>query len=276
MTAETTGRYLWRGLALTALCLAPEPAEAQPHRLAPGSREEMREFSTDRPDATESPYSVAPGHAQIETGIVSGHISYDGRWQGEELMETNARLGLTTFADLHVVLSTFEESLVANGVHASGMGDTMLRLKLNLCGNDGGEVAIGILPFATLPTGSGGVTVAQTQYGLAIPMAFRLPEGFGLAVMFEADVVSAQSGPYHAELLETMSLGHALIGPLGGFVEITNNIVLGTSLDAQGTFDAGLTLGLDDVVQLDAGFNLRTWGHGSEDVRLFVGATMRQ
>ncbi|MBX7192499.1 MAG: transporter [Sandaracinaceae bacterium] len=262
---------------LTALCWAPSEAEAQFHWLFdPTPREEMRELSTDRPDTTESAYSVDPGHTQIETEILSGELGYDGRWRGETLMETNAKLGLTPFADLQVVFTTFEEGVDVDGNHEGGMGDTAMRLKINLFGNDGGDVAIALLPFVTLPTGHGSVTAGQAQYGLAIPVAVGLPEGFGLSFQLEGDLVSDVSGPYHGELLTTVSVGHELVGPLAAFVELTNNVVFDSVVEAQGTVNGGLTLGFDDAIQLDAGLNLRTWGNAPSDVRLFLGATVRQ
>lgn len=259
------------------VCLVPSVSEAQYRWLFdPTPREEMRELSTDRPDTTESPMSVDAGHLQVETDLFSGYLRYDGSWSGETLMEINAKVGLTPFADLQVVFSTFEDHIDQSGNHASGMGDTTLRLKMNLVGNDGGDVAIGLLPMVTIPTGDGGVTVEQAQFGVAIPMGFALPEGFDLGAMLELDAVYEGGGAYHAEFLSTLTAGHEIFGPLSAFVEITNNVVFEQVIDSQGTVNGGLLLGFDDAVQFDLGVNLRTWGNADEDLRIFAGATVRQ
>ena len=45
------------------------PDKAKYHLLNPTPREQMREMSTDRPDKTESPYTVDAGHFQIESDL---------------------------------------------------------------------------------------------------------------------------------------------------------------------------------------------------------------
>jgi Putative MetA-pathway of phenol degradation len=264
-------------LTCAAALLLPTRAHAQYRWLFdPVPRAEMRELSTDRPDTTESPMSVDAGHLQVETDLFSGYLRYDGRWAGESLMGINAKVGLTPFADLQVVFSTFEDHIDQDGAHTSGMGDTILRLKLNLVGNDGGDVAIGLLPMVTLPTGDGGVSAEQAEFGLAIPMGFALPENFDLGAMVEIDAVHDGGGAYHAEFLATLTAGHELFGPLSAFVEVTNTVVFEQVVDAQGTVNGGLVLGFDDAVQLDLGVNVRTWGNADEDLRMFLGATVRQ
>ncbi len=40
------------------------------HLFDPIPSSQMRSLSTDRPDKTESPYSVAAGHVQVETDLI--------------------------------------------------------------------------------------------------------------------------------------------------------------------------------------------------------------
>src|SRR5688500_9877451 len=71
----------------------------------PTPREQMRELSTDRPDITESPYSVDAGHVQVEADLLS--YSYD-RYNPSRTDETvegwsaataNLKVGLNNLAD---------------------------------------------------------------------------------------------------------------------------------------------------------------------------------
>ena len=68
-----------RSLAFIALTLIPGLALADEltradksafHLFNPTPKELMREFATDRPDKTESAYSVDAGHFQFETDIL--------------------------------------------------------------------------------------------------------------------------------------------------------------------------------------------------------------
>src|SRR5688572_31905736 len=73
----------------------------------------MREMSTDRPDKTESPYTVDAGHVQVEMDVVT--YSYD-RYNPERADQrvqtlgvgiTNWKLGLTNDIDFQLVTESF-------------------------------------------------------------------------------------------------------------------------------------------------------------------------
>ena len=54
------------------ICLVPGDAnKSQYHLFNPTPTGLMRELSTDRPDKTESPYTVDAGHLQIEVDLLS-------------------------------------------------------------------------------------------------------------------------------------------------------------------------------------------------------------
>jgi hypothetical protein len=60
----------------------------------------MREFDPDRPDVTDSPFTVDAGHIQFETGLFSYALSRADQ-QGVvteefDIADTNIRLGLTS------------------------------------------------------------------------------------------------------------------------------------------------------------------------------------
>jgi hypothetical protein len=59
---------------------------------------ELRPLSTDRPDTTESPYTVDAGHYQFEMEI--GNWTIDGSEREFSLGELNAKIGLDASTDL--------------------------------------------------------------------------------------------------------------------------------------------------------------------------------
>ena len=69
----------------------------------------MRELSTDRPDQTESPYTVDAGHVQVELDLVN--YTYD-RAAGSTtetltIAPLNAKLGLLNNVDLQFVVDSY-------------------------------------------------------------------------------------------------------------------------------------------------------------------------
>src|SRR5690349_12131277 len=90
---------------------AAEAADkSQYHLFNPTPRDLMREMSADRPDKTESAYTVDSGHFQIESDLVvyahdhdtanRANISGDA-WS---FVTLNLKAGLCNFSDLQVVL----------------------------------------------------------------------------------------------------------------------------------------------------------------------------
>src|SRR5687767_14556340 len=70
-------KHFFKGLfiagagAVSAAAADVEPDKSGYHLFKPTPRELMREMSTDRPDKTESAYTVDAGHFQLEMDVVS-------------------------------------------------------------------------------------------------------------------------------------------------------------------------------------------------------------
>src|SRR3954465_11552153 len=73
----------------------------------------MRELNTDRPDKTESPYTVDAGHVQVEMDLAS--YSYDRnnpqhearRVQRLDILNTNFKIGLLNNLDFQLISENF-------------------------------------------------------------------------------------------------------------------------------------------------------------------------
>ena len=261
---------LFSGASWIALLALAAPAHAQ-----------KRELSTDRPDQTESPYSVDAGHVQVESELVSHAVTHEAGVTVREthLMNMNVRVGLTERVDAQLVLLPFvmvrTEDSAGSSSSVEGFGDTAVRAKINLIGNDSGDFALGLLPFVTLPTASEeALRVPRVEYGLAVPMGFALPADFALGVMEQVDLVAGERNDYVVELTQTITIGRALVGDLGAFTELASSLSFEGGTDASLELHGGLTYGATDDIQLDAGVFGTLLGQG-EDVRGFLGLTVR-
>ena len=91
---------------------------------------ELRPLSTDRPDTTESPYTVDAGHFQFEMEIAAW--AKDGRERELTLGELNAKVGLDKATDLQVVLPLYGHGCLHGRVHRAGAGAAVFRVAV-LC-----------------------------------------------------------------------------------------------------------------------------------------------
>src|SRR5690242_2970613 len=84
---------------LLCLALGPAPAAA-----------ELRQLQPDRPDKTEGPYTLDPGHVQLEMDLVSWHREQGqfSRSTGIQLGDFMLKCGLTPYADLEVAFDPFD------------------------------------------------------------------------------------------------------------------------------------------------------------------------
>ena len=274
-------------LALPLLASAAGTVEekAQYHLFNPVPKEKMRDFVTDRPDRTESPISVDAGHFQIETDLVvmtSNTETAGGqevKTTGTSWMLSNVKFGLTRDIDFQVVIAPVNSvKAEVNGTevaNTSGFGDTTLRLKVNLMGNDEGDFALGVMPFVTLPTNSDGLGHKKYEGGFWVPFGYSLADEWGLGGMFQYNRAKNESDDdFHNEYVTSLTVGHPIVGELSGYGEFWNQFSTETDSKWQATVDFGLTYMLIPDVQLDAGVNIGVT-EATDDLNPFIGFSAR-
>jgi hypothetical protein len=148
-------------------------------------------------------------------------------------------------------------------------------LKINLWGNDGGQTAFALMPFVKFPTASDQLGNDAVEGGVILPLAVQLPGGWGLGLMSECDFLrNDESSSYHSTFIHSITLGHDLFGKLGGYFEFFSEVSRARGSPWVGTVDLGLSYGLTENSQLDAGVNLGVTD-SADDVNPFAGITVR-
>jgi len=257
------------------------PDKSGYHLFNPTPRAFMREMSTDRPDQTESPYTVDAGHVQVEMDFVnftSDRHSPDGvRTETWNVAPVNLKIGLHNRVDLQVIFDNYldvrtRESGVTG--RASGFGDITARLKINLWGNDGGPTALAIMPFVKLPLDASNLRNGRTEGGIIVPLAVALPGGWGMGLMTEVDFVSDGDDGHDIEWLNSITFSRDLTTQLAFYVELVAVVGTAPGFDWQAQADTGLTFAVSDNVQLDCGCNFGLT-RPAPDFQPFAGLTVR-
>ena len=240
------------------------------HLFNPVPKDQMRELSTDRPDRTESPYSVDPGHFQFEIDLVNSTL--DGGTTSTNFASFNAKAGLTDSMDFQILFSPVS-NLAVSGNSSFGVGDLTLRLKKNIFGNDEGDTAFGIMPYITLPTQSEVLGASSTILGASIPFAYPLPAGFSGGLMLEPTYDLTGAGEFNDKFAfaSMITFGHDIAGDVGGYIEFYNEL---SASPWVATLDLGLTWGMTPDLQWDLGANIGVT-EATEDLNWFAGVSFR-
>lgn len=251
----------------------------------PVPAELLRDLSTDRPDQTESPYTVDAGHFQLEMDFVALALDRDKSQGGDvrtrdvSVAPVNLKVGLTNRLDLQLLIdphvsSRVEDRRAGTVDRASGFGDVTTRLKFNFWGNDGGPTAFGIMPFVKWPLSASDVRNGETEGGIIAAFGFELPQGWGSTVMTEVDWVSDGLGGYDREWVNSITFSHDITERLGGYFEFFTVVGDAPGFRWQGQFDVGLTYAWSKNIQFDLGCNFGVT-RSAPDFSPFVGFSRR-
>ena len=188
------------------------------------------------------------------------------------------KVGLLNRLDVQLVLEPYvrvDERVGTNRTTLRGFGDTSVRLKSNLWGNDGGRTALAAMPYVKFPTSDEGIGNDRIEGGIILPLSVELPGNFwmGLTARFDA-VRDEDDGGYHAEFINSIALGRGLVGDLFGYVEFFSAVSAERDADWVGTFDTGLIYRLTDNLQLNAGVNIGVT-RSADDWNPFAGIAWR-
>jgi hypothetical protein len=266
------------GAALLAFPATAAEDKSAFHLFNPTPRELMREMNTDRPDTTESPITVDAGHFQLEMSFFDFNQDLDRGTRANtwSFGQVNLKAGLTNWADLQLVFNTYTEDRLTTGGLTRGLygfSDVMFRFKMNVWGNDGGDTALGIMPYITIPTGTQH-SARRAAGGVIVPFAMTLTERLSLGAMVEADFVPEAAGSgYDLQWLHTIALGISLTDQLGMYLEGVG-VAGGGGFDYEASFNCGFTYAVTDDLVLDTGVRIGL-NRAAQDFGIFTGISVR-
>lgn len=245
----------------------------------PTPKDQMREMETDRPDVTESPFTVDAGHFQYETDLVRfNHEQSDNKEIHTLLInQGNLKIGITGSTAIQMGFQTYGRQVEKNQVTgarnvSSGIGDLTFRIKQNLIGNDAGGFALAILPYIKVPT-SKYDDQSRLEGGLILPMQFKLPGDWKLGLQVEADrLKDVDQQAIHTEFLQSLTISHELFKGLDGIAETYY------TYDFKGHqwsnfLNASVQIDVAKDFKLDAGLNYGIQHTASK--QYFIGASCR-
>lgn len=156
-------------LTVCTLSLVGRAAEAQEN---PGDLVQML-------DQEETPVSASSSESTLD------NLGFDSQSGIANLATMNLELNLYGALDLHVAMSP-----LCYQTGGLGSGDTTVRLKWSLWGNDGEATAFALMPYLKLPSASAGFGNGLIEGGIVAPLEMAGPEEFGLGLVAQIDLAA--------------------------------------------------------------------------------------
>ena len=261
------------------LCFAAVLAGANPVGAAEPARPPgtLRELATDRPDSTESPFTVDAGHFQLEMDVASyTRNRLDGVRTTEWVIAPfNLRYGITPDFDAGIFVTPHVRvtEQVRGGPRTTtrGAGDTVLRAKLNLHGNDGGPTAFGVMADVKLPTAADGIGNDKVEGALTFPVAYEIGAGWDGGAMTAVEFAWTDAGRRRPVWVNTITFAREIAPETGMFLELTSAAGDGAHVF---TFNCGLTRKLNANFQIDCGANFGI-SRTAPDLAFFAGLSRK-
>lgn len=245
----------------------PAPDKSEYTLFNPTPIDLRRAYNTDRPSKIDSPYTVDAGVFQIESDLANWTLDYEDGVRVRTWIagNTNFKIGLTNRIDLQVFPQLYVNTRTSGprfgrSVEQDGFGDTTVRLKINLVGDDEGKLAIGLISSVKIPTNTDHFANHVWEPGLGLPIAYSLPGGFSLFAQTRIDLLDEpHSSNLRVQWQNPIGLSRTIVGNLSGYAEFYNAVSTGRNHPWIGTADTGL------IYQVTPNFSI--------DVNAFFGVT---
>ena len=245
--------FLLLGLARVVVAGDPAPDKSSYTLFNPTPLELRRVYNTDRSSKTDSPFTIDAGVFQIETDVFNYTLDRDNTSDANVRVrtiiagQTNFKVGLTNWMDLQIFPQAYVERRTSGAdfgraMTQGGFGDTTVRLKINLIGNEGGKFVLGILGSLKVPTNENHLGNSVYEPAFEIPINLTLPAGFTFFAQSRIDVLDrAGSGKRRVQFSNPVGLSRTIVGKLSGYAEFYDAVSTGDGYPWVGTVDGGLT-----------------------------------
>lgn len=216
-------------------------------------QETLDPLITDRPDATESPYAMARGFFQIETGAAYESFK-NASLKTEDLTfnTTLLRYGLLNNLELRIGWDFVEGRTKVNGVAlddvTSGFNPLLFGFKSSIAKENGWFPEIGFLGHLYLPfTASTDYKPETTGVDFRFAFAHNLNDNSSLSYNLGAEWGNDSS---EAVYIYTIAYGYSITDKFGMYVELYGDFPENSK--SNHLWDGGLTYLVSNNLQLDA------------------------
>lgn len=235
----------------------------------------MREMETDRPDVTESPYTVDAGHIQYEADVIRLKREESEQTRTKTLLinQANVKIGITASTAIQIGFQSYgvqnETDKKSGDISKTrGFGDITLRIKQNITGNNNGNFVMALLPYANIPS-SQYDDESRFEYGLIVPMLYKFAGEWNLGFQVEVDRLKDQDLPeMHTEFLQTLTISHPLTKSIDGIAETYYTYDF-KAHEFSNYINAALQMEVAKNFKLDAGLNYGLQHHAEK--HYFIG-----
>ncbi|WP_010301458.1 transporter [Candidatus Odyssella thessalonicensis] len=281
------------GLFLTTLNLLGSGAWAEVEQIdkskysffRPVPSKYLRDMTTDRPDKTESPFTIDPGHYQLEfdaaTWTYDRNKRDNTRTRSYTVFAPNFRTGLTDKLEFDIAMTSFtsartQDTQTRKWSRQQGFDDTQLRFKYNFWGNEGKDSsAIAIMVFAKIPTNQDKLGNSSYDGGVIVPLKLNFTDKLALTLMTEIDYQRGENVRRHiANFVNAGSLGYEFSDKISGFIELYAERSWERKSRWKVTLDMGGCYSLTDNIQLDGGVYIGL-SEKADNVTPFLGMSWR-
>jgi hypothetical protein len=246
---------------------------------------DLRSLCTDRPTKSTGTCTVDAGHWQLEADVYNYTTQTVGGVTTTTQLFTNPtlKLGLTNTLDVEINIVPYEtvtthDKNAGTNVTAGGVGDLFLRAKLNLLGDDGGDVGFAVVPYVKIPTAPTTIGNGEVEGGVIAPIQLNLPLNLQLVIDPELDVLANAVGAgRHLNTSGLLSFTY----PLTKTVNVSAEIWGDANFDPAGTItQASFDLGAAWIpaktpnFQLDGGVNIGL-DHATPAAQAYLGVSQR-
>jgi hypothetical protein len=252
--------------------------------LNPTPDDEMRKFTPDRPAKGFSVRTIDAGHFEVEMDTISYTYSkYLGiATHSFQTLDPNFKIGITNWADVEIQFNGLQSSRSFDALpgatleNGAGVGDFILRTKMNLIGNDDGPVGLAIIPYVKLPSSAPVISNGVVEGGLIAPLALRLPQDYLVTLQTEVDAVKDSANRREANFANLIGVSHPIPGIEGAnaIVELFSAVGSDRAAPPIYTFDLGMNFRIDQHTILDVGLNLGL-NNAAPKVQIYTGISAR-
>jgi hypothetical protein len=238
----------------------------------------LREFETERPDKTKTPYTIDAGHIAVESEISSYFENEEKHESGLRIFDTNVRIGITNNSEFQIQIEPYihriENFDQRNEKTRDGIGNTTLRYKYNMQGNDSERVAVAIMPFVIIPTASAELKDEKIEHGFTLPLNLKLTNNWRTGFMLQIDTESTRDETdWQSNLVTSWSVKYNVKDYLIIYAEIYNEFQRRKKTTNVTTFDLAIQYELNNRLRLDIGTFIGL-SPEAEDIENFIGTSI--